>query len=107
MIVLTPNQLEKLELIDKLFSALDTDDIRRISEAETIVSKIKGTQEPPNLLLSKLVMTHNNISGELARTQTEMADLKNDFRILLDVLNKTVFSYNAHLNNLKQKHNIY
>jgi len=108
MITMTNEQLEKIELLDKLFGALSVDQLKEFSESEQVVAILKGTNNNPELL-KRLIQEHDVQMMDLMTLKADMSVLKNDFKELMKVLNTTLFTvpYNQEFQNLKSKHNIY
>ena len=110
MITMTPDMLEKIDLIDRLFGAMSVDQLKEFTESEQIVARLKGTDANPGLLL-KLVKENELHSLDSMNLRTELMQLKSDMQSLIRALNQTVFApapqYNSDFNSLKSKHNVY
>jgi len=106
MIRLTPDQIEVLDLLDKMTSVLDVNDINRFLEEKEIVMKLKGSQINEGVIVTTLKEL-NTLAEEMITLRNENIDLKRDFHKLISGLNKTLFSYNQDFDDLKRKHNVY
>ena len=108
MITISHEQLEKINLLDKLFGAVGVDQLREFTESEQVVARLKGSEENPQLLL-KIVHEHDIMMLDLMNAKAEIVTLKSDFQALLKVLHADVFTprYNQDFNNLKSKHGVY
>jgi hypothetical protein len=108
MITLSHEQLEKITLLDTFFASMDVEKLRQLAESEQIVSKLKGINDNPQLIL-KLVHEYDVMKLDLMNTRADLTALKADFQVLIRVLHADVLSprYNLDFNNLKSKHNVY
>lgn len=108
MITLSHEQLEKINLLDRLFASMGTDQLRQLVESEQIVSKLRGTEDNPQIILN-LVHEYDIMKLDLMASKADITALKSDFHALLKVLHTDVFTprYNQDFNNLKSKHGIY
>jgi hypothetical protein len=108
MITLSHEQLEKINLLDKLFASMGVDQLRQITESEQIVSRLKGTADNPQIILN-LVHEYDTMKLDLMSAKADLVGLKSDFQALLKVLHADVFTprYNMEFNNLKNKHGVY
>jgi len=108
MITISHEQLEKINLLDKLFGALGVEQLKEFVESEQVVARLKGNEENPQLLL-KIVHEHDIMMLDLMNAKSEIATLKSDFQSLIKVLHADVFTprYNQDFNNLKSKHGVY
>jgi len=108
MITLSHEQLEKINLIDKLFASIGIDQLKQLVESEQIVSRLKGTEDNPQLLLT-LIHERDILITDNIRNKNDILALKTDFQTLVKVLQTDVFTprYNQDFNNLKSKHGVY
>lgn len=108
MITISHDQLEKINLLDKLFGAMGVQELKDFVESEQVVAKLKGADDNPQILL-KMVHEHDILMLDLAQAKNDIMTLKSDFRSLLKVLHADVFTprYNQDFNNLKSKHGVY
>jgi hypothetical protein len=108
MITLSHDQLDKINLLDKLFASMEVDQLRQLVESEQIVSRLKGTEDNPQVILN-LVHEYDVMKIDLGNMRAEVSTLKSDFQSLLKVLHADVFTprYNQDFNNLKSKHGVY
>jgi hypothetical protein len=109
MISLTTEQLQKIELVDALFSALDIDQIKELAESEQVVAKLKGVNLNPGLL-KNIVQESEIHSVEMMRMASEVTVLKADMQTLVRAvitLVNTPPPYSQDLQNLKSKYNVY
>jgi hypothetical protein len=105
---MTPDQLEKINLLDTIFGALSVTQLREFAESEKIVAKLKGTDQNPQMLC-RLVQEHDVMMLDLMNTKNDLAALRIDFQNLIKVLHADVFTprYNQDFNTLKSKHGVY
>jgi hypothetical protein len=108
MITLSHEQLEKINLLDRLFASMGVDQLKQLVESEQIVSRLKGTEDNPQILLN-LVHEYDVMKLDLMSAKSDLTTLKSDFQTLLKVLHVDVFTprYNQDFNNLKSKHGVY
>lgn len=108
MITLSHEQLEKINLLDKLFGAMSVDQLKEFTESEQIVAKLKGSQDNPQILLN-LVHEYDTMKLDLMTARGDITTLKADFQALLRVLHSDVFTpmYNMDFQNLKNKYGVY
>lgn len=110
MITMTPDLLEKIKLLDRLFGAMDLEQLKAYTESEQIVAKLKGTDQSPDLLM-KLVKENELHSMDSINLRTDLMNLKQDMQTLIRALSQTVFApapqYNSEFGILKNKHSVY
>jgi len=108
MITLSHEQLDKINLLDKLFASVGVDQLKQLVESEQIVSRLKGTEDNPQIILN-LVHEYDVMKLDLMNAKAEIVTLKSDFQALIKVLHADVFTprYNQDFNNLKSKHGVY
>lgn len=108
MITLTSDQVAKIEVLDKLLSSIDLDQLKQLSESEQVVAKLKGTQSDSNILIN-LIREHDTMCVDLIDTKNQLNALRTDFQVLIRVLQADVFSpkYNQDFNTIKSKYGIY
>ena len=109
MITMTNDQLEKIDLLDALFGALDVIQIKELAESEQVVAKLKGTNLNPGLL-KKLVQESEHHSVEMMRMNSDISILKSDVQTLIRAVNTLAsipVPYSQDLQNLKSKYGIY
>ena len=110
MIYLTPDDRRKVELLDKLFSALSAEDIARMVECDLIVGKLKGVPiSSGSGKLSQMFDEFSLVQGETTSLRSEVMSFKADFQCLLRILNKGMGDYAvaSEFGALKNRHNIY
>lgn len=106
MIYLTVEQSELVNLIDRLLSSVDKDELRDIVEKKEIVLKLKG--ESSNMsTLTNFLLEVNSMGQEISNLKNDNMVLKHDFQKLLIALNKSVFTFSTEFDSLKRQHNIY
>jgi len=93
MISLNANQLEKIDLIDKLFGALSIDQLREISESEQIIAILKGTGQNTGIL-SRLIQEHDTYAMDMMNLKSEMMVLRGDLSLLTKLVLKP-YDYNS------------
>ena len=108
MITISHEELEKINLLDKLFGALDVEQLKEFVESEQVVARLKGGEENPQLLL-KIVHEHDVMMLDFLNAKSEIATLKIDFQSLIKVLHADIFTprYNQDFNTLKSKYSVY
>jgi hypothetical protein len=108
MITLSHEQLDKINLLDKIFASMDVEQLKQIAESEQIVSRLKGFEDNPQIILN-LVHEYDTMKLDLMNAKAELVGLKSDFQALLKVLHSDVFTprYNMEFNNLKNKYGVY
>jgi hypothetical protein len=108
MITMTNDQLEKINLLDTLFSALNVDELKELANSEKIIAKLKGTNQNSQILC-RLIQEHDMMITDVMYLKTEVQTLKTDLQALVKVLHTDVFTqrFNQDFQNLKQKHNVY
>ena len=108
MITLSHEQMDKINLLDRLFASVDVDQLRQLAESEQIVAKLKGAGDNPHIILN-LVHEYDAMKLDFMNTKVELSTLKTDFQLLLRVLQTDVFTprYNQDFTNLKSKYQIY
>jgi len=108
MITLSHEQLEKINLLDKLFTSLSVEQLKELIESDLIVAKLKGVNDNPQIILN-LVHSYDTMRIDLISAQSSINSLKEDFQSLLRVLYTEVFTprYNQEFTNLKSKHGLF
>lgn len=109
MIALTAEERLKLELMDKLFAAMNMEEVAEMSQREEIVSRLKGINDNP-YRLRQIVDEFVTAQGELVLLRSEINMLKNDIASMIRVVKsfyENMPSYNGDLQLLKSKYNIY
>lgn len=107
MITMTEDQLEKVDLLDRLFSAFSTEQLKEITETEQVVAILKGTNDNPGIL-RRLIQEHDMQQMDIMNAKSELMMLRVDFNMLTKLVLKP-YDYNA-LNDaqtLKSKAGIY
>jgi len=106
--MITEEQLDKIDLLDTLFGALDVDQLREIVNSEQIVAKLKGTNQNPQIL-SKLIQENSIMILDITTLKNEIYALKSDIYSIVKVLHADVFNQqlSPDFKNLKSKHGIY
>lgn len=105
---LTEEQFQKITLIDTLLGSVSVDQLRELAESAQIVSRLKGTENNPQILMT-LIQEHHTLMLDYLAKKLELQSLKDDFQALIKVLHADVFTprYNQDFNNLKSKHGVY
>lgn len=104
---ITDEQFKKIVLLDKLFGAVGVEQLRDFVESEQIVSRLSGTNDNPQLLLT-LIHERDLLAADNAQNKQDIISLKNDVKSLVSSLAQLyVTPYSSELNDLKNKHGIY
>jgi len=108
MITMSKEQLDKIELLDRLFGSIGVEQLKEFVDSEQVVARLKGTESNPGLLMG-LIRDRDMAQLETMNVKSELSALKSDFQLLLKVLHADVFTprFNMDFNNLKSKHNVY
>lgn len=108
MISVTNEQLEKIKLLDVLLDSMSLEDLKKMSEASIVMSKLKGTNQSTDTI-GRLITEHNSMYSDLKSLSIQLAVVQNDFQSLLRSLNQTVFTapFNGEFNSLKSKYGTY
>lgn len=108
MMILTNEELEKLGLLDRLFSTLSVEQLKELIERQEIIEKLKGTNQNP-VIFTRLFQEHNTCASDLITLQNEVFNLKSDLHVLIRAINSVVFTapYSQDFHALKNKHGIY
>lgn len=107
MISMTSDQIEKVELLDRLFGAFSVSQLKEFTETEEVVAILKGNNSNPNIL-KRLVQEHDNQMMEIMNMKSEVMILRSDFNTLVKLVLKP-YDYNAanDAQTLKSKAGIY
>jgi len=107
MIVFSPNEQEKIELLDMLFNAASIEQLKELTESEKVVSILSGKYERTNIL-SRLVNEHNFQNLEATSLRQEIDMLKHDLQILIKlILKPNDYSSHSDATALKSKYHVY
>lgn len=108
MMVLTSEEQNKIELLDKIINSLSYEQLQLIAEQEGIISKLSGSNTNANII-SKLVLEQQFHQQRIDALTMEVASLKNDIKTLISVINQTVFTvpYNNDFSNMKNRYMVY
>lgn len=107
MITMTNEQLEKIDLLDKLFGAFSVDQLREITHTEQVVAILKGDNQNPGLL-KRLVQESDMTRLELQMAKSEILTLRTDLQTIIRVMVKPYDSYAvSEFSNLKSRNNVY
>lgn len=93
MITMTNEQLEKIDLLDTLFGALDVTQIKELAESEQVVAKLKGTNLNPGLL-RRLVQDSERHNIEIMSLRGDVQTLRNNLQTLAKLMLKP-YDYNS------------
>ena len=105
--IITPEQLDKIELLDKFFNSVNMEQLKEFSESEQIVSKLAGRPEQPRVL-STMVNEIHQLKDEIYSLRVQMLTINDDFKSIIKTLNTiTTPQYVPDLQTLRNKHNIY
>ncbi len=107
MITMTDAQLQKIDLLDRLFGAFSVEQLKEITETEQVVAILKGTNHNPGILKG-LLQEHNVQMMDIMNLKSELQVLRYDFSILIKLVLKP-YDYNssADAQSLKSKFGIY
>ena len=102
----TADQLEKLRLLDKLFEALDINDLKTIVEKEEIVLKLKGKEVQKTPLLD-FALGQQELQNRVAFLQSELNSVQYDMQMIVRLMLKP-YDYNSQSDaqSLKSKYKI-
>ena len=107
MITMTDAQLQKIDLLDKLFGALSVEQLKEFTESEQVVARLKGTDQNPSIL-KRLVQEHDLQQMTINTLQNDLWSLKSDLQTVIKIIVKPTDSYVvSEFNNLKMKHGVY
>jgi mevalonate kinase len=108
MITMTGEQVDKIDLLDKLFGALSVEQLKAFTETEQVVAILKGTNQNPSIL-KRIIQEHDILYMDVMQLKTDNQVLKNDFKELMKALNTALFTvpYNQDFQNLKSRHSLY
>jgi hypothetical protein len=107
MITMTNEQLEKIDLLDKLFGAISIEQLRQFTESEQVVAILKGTNHNSGLL-RRLVQEHDILAMEVLNMKADLVVFKYDFQNIIKAIDKPYDSINiSNFQVLKNKHGIY
>jgi hypothetical protein len=102
------DELEKIKIIDRAFTALSLDDVKTIFGSGVIVDKLKGTVERdgPLMQAAKELQT---TAADISFLRGDVSMLKSDIQTLIRCLNKPMGDVTAssEFNTLKNRHSIY
>lgn len=107
MILLTSEELLRIEYLDKIYASTDTETLRLIAEKEEVVRKLKGNQQPgPSFTtLATMIVKNNN---EIELLQSSISSMRTDFADLLRYLGNVNNDANLYqLKAIKTRHGIY
>lgn len=105
MITMTDIQLQKIDLLDKLFGALNVDQLREFTESEQIVSRLQGNTTDLSIIRN-LIQTQEFQALEIMQLKNDIRDL---IRAVTTMTTPIMHSqpYSPELQNLKSRHGIY
>jgi len=107
MITMTNEQLEKIDLLDKLFGAMSIEQLREFTESEQVVAILKGTNHNPGLL-RRLVQEHDILSMDVVTLKSDLTQFKYDFQNIIKAIDKPYDPNNiSNFQALKSKNGIY
>lgn len=107
MISITQENMDKMVLLDTVFSALSLEDMKNLFESDLIVSKLRGNAQDMHFF-KDIMANLNSREAEIMSLQSEVTMLKNDIRDIIAAVYKP-FDSNASMNfnNLKSRHGVY
>ena len=109
MITFTEEEFKKIDMIGKVFTAFNTDDLKELVESEEIVAKLQGKPLASNVI--RRIIDDNNLAhSELISLRIELQGLRTDIQMLIKPLKQlyeTVPAYSQELQNLKSKYGVY
>ena len=107
MITLSTDQVAKIEILDKLFSGLDIEQLNQLLESDLIISKLRSNADDMHFF-KDIMANLNSREAEIMSLRSEVTMLKNDLKDVIAAVYKP-FDPNASMNfsNLKNKHGIY
>lgn len=102
------DELEKIKIIDRAFTALSLDDVKQLFGADVIVDKLKGVPDRVGPLAQAAIELQNT-AAEVSMLKSDVTSLKTDIQALIRCLNRSVGDpMNASdFNSLKSRHGIY
>lgn len=108
MITLSADQIGKIEILDRLFSNLDLDQLRQLSESELVVAKLRGGNDG-SMILINLIREHDTLCIDIMDVKNQLIELKDAMQVLIRVLQNDVFTprYSNDFQTLKSKYNVY
>jgi len=107
MITLTNEQIEKIDLLDKLFGAFDSKQLKDFTETEEVVAKLKGTNANPGIL-KRIIQEHDIMMSQMSTVQNDLMMLRADMQTLIKAVDKPYdMGYQNLFQNLKSRHSIY
>lgn len=108
MITLSADQVAKIEILDKLFSNLDLNQLQQFAESELVVAKLKGGDDH-SMILINLLREHDTLCVDVIDMKNELSSLRADFQALVKAINQQLYSpkYDNEFTSLKSKYSIY
>ncbi len=107
MITMTNEQIEKIDLLDRLFGAFNIEQLKEITETEQVVAILKGTNNNPGIL-KRLIQEHDILHIDTMNLKSETAVLRSDIQTLAKLVLKP-YDYNSanDAQTLKSKYSIF
>ena len=112
MITMTNDMHAKIDLLDKLFGAMSSEQLKEFTESEQVVSRLRGDEANPGILRN-LVSDNQMRAMEIQSLKSEIWQLKEDLKTLLKAVNQLYSppvhapSYSYEMQNLKSKYSVY
>lgn len=107
MITMTTEQLEKIDLLDRLFGAMSIEQLREFTESEQVMANLKGTNQNPGIL-RKIVQENEIMMSDLNIAKSDILTLRTDIRVLVNLTIRPYEQFSiAEFNSLKLRHNAY
>ena len=82
MILLTPQERTKLELMDNLLSVLSEADMRALTEETKLFSKLRSEDSTTAYMVRQIIDAHNELEYKVTQLEQNMSVLEHKFQIL-------------------------
>ena|ERR1700756_3113294 len=109
MILLTTEDRQKLEALDKLLKVLPSEYLNQLAEADQIVSKLKGGDFRQNGFILQLVEDNITMSTQVMQLQSDIFALRSQLHTIVKIMSRPLHDYQStsDLNNLKSQLGVY
>lgn len=109
MIYLTPEDREKLTALDQLLRTLPTEYIKELSEADEVVSRLKGEAWKPNGFIQQLVEDNIQMSSTVMQLQADVYTLRDQLKTIIKIMSRPAYDFQStnDLNMLKSSLGVY
>jgi hypothetical protein len=114
--ILTPDDQEKLELIERVFNSLTKEEISDFLSQDVVVGKLKGIPDRMGVLTSLVFDNSNqdmimtNLQHEVLSLRGELMTMKSDMLILIKYMNEKFQGYSnqqSEFNSMKGRYGVY